>query len=317
MQNPFQQTTSGNMHDPLAFVKKLWGDMQLPGMVTPTLSVDELDKQIKDLKTVESWLTVNMNMLKGTIQALEVQRATIAALKTMGESFAQAGNGAGTTSASNNSNNAAVDEQLKQAWPMHASKYASKHASETTSSSFNPSGSTAPIPEPSVEENEEEEFDIEDEDATNSSETIEAVKASTDSPVSNEVKPSTENLSSGFHNPAAWWTVLQDQFKQALTHAMKDEDVSLAQTSREKADKTNAKVKKTATKAAPTKSPAARATTKKTVTSSPKKTTIKTQSKATTKSSSPSKAHPVANVKAQAAPKAASKTVSKAGAKKT
>lgn len=297
------------MHDPLAFVKKLWGDMQLPGMVTPTLSVDELDKQIKDLKTVESWLTVNMNMLKGTIQALEVQRATIAALKTMGESFAQAGNGAGTTSASINSNNAAVDEQLKQAWPMHASK--------TTSSSFNPSGSTAPIPEPRVEENEEEEFDIEDEGATNSSETIETIKASADSPASNEAKPSTENLSSGFHNPAAWWTVLQDQFKQALTHAMKDEDVSPAQPSREKADKTNAKVKKTTTKATPTKSPAASATTKKTVTSSPKKTTIKTQSKATTKSSSQSKARPVANVKAKAAPKVASKTVSKATAKKT
>ncbi|MBR7748236.1 PhaM family polyhydroxyalkanoate granule multifunctional regulatory protein [Undibacterium baiyunense] len=312
MQNPFQQTTSGNMHDPLAFVKKLWGDMQLPGMVTPTLSVDELDKQIKDLKTVESWLTVNMNMLKGTIQALEVQRATIAALKTMGESFAQAGNGTSATPESNHANNAAVDEQLKQAWPMHASK--------TTSSSFNPSGSTAPIPEPSVEENEEEEFDIEDEGATNSSETIEAVEASADSPVSNEAKPSTENLSSGFHNPAAWWTVLQDQFKQALTHAMKNEDVSPARSSREKADKTNAKVKKTTTKAAPTKSPAARATTKKTVTSSPKKTPIKTpiktQSRATTKSSSQSKARPVANAKAKAAPKVASKIVSKAAVKK-
>ncbi|GGX16538.1 PhaM family polyhydroxyalkanoate granule multifunctional regulatory protein [Undibacterium macrobrachii] len=310
MQNPFQQTTSGNMHDPLAFVKKLWGDMQLPGMVTPTLSVDELDKQIKDLKTVESWLTVNMNMLKGTIQALEVQRATISALKTMGESFAQAGSRAEATSASNHSNNAAVDEQIKQAWPMHASKYASK----TTSSSFNPSGSTAPISEPSVEENEEEEFDIEDEGTTNSSETIETIKASADSPASNEAKPPTENPSSGFHNPAAWWTVLQDQFKQALTHAMKDEDVSPAQTSHEKADKTNAKVKKTTDKVTPTKSPAARATTKKTVTSSPKNASIKTQRKATTKSSSQSKVRPVANVKA--APKAASKTVSKATAKK-
>lgn len=310
MQNPFQQTTSGNMHDPLAFVKKLWGDMQLPGMVTPTLSVDELDKQIKDLKTVESWLTVNMNMLKGTIQALEVQRATIAALKTMGESFAQAGNGSGATSVSDNSNNAAVDEQLKQAWPMHASK--------TTSSSFNPSGPAAPIPEPSVEENEEEEFDIEDEEATNSSETIEAVKASTESPLSNDAKSYTENLSSGFHNPAAWWTVLQDQFKQALTHAMKDEDDSPAQSSREKAGKPSTKptVKKTATKAASTKSPVAKAATKKTVASSPKNAPIKTQSSARSKSSSQSSARPVANAKAKAAPKVASKTVPKAAAKK-
>lgn len=315
MQNPFQQTTSGNMHDPLAFVKKLWGDMQLPGMVTPTLSVDELDKQIKDLKTVESWLTVNMNMLKGTIQALEVQRATIVALKTMGESFAQAGNGSGTTSASNHSNSAAVDEQIKQAWPMHASK--------TTSSSFNPASSTAPIPEPSVEENEEEEFDIEDEDASNASETIEAAKTSTDSRVSDEAKSSTESPTSGFHNPAAWWTVLQDQFKQALTHAMKDEDVAPAQPSREKVDKANAKtkLKKTAnkattTKTATTKSPVAKPATKQTVASSSKKALVKTQSSARSRSSSQSSARPVANTKATAAPKVASKTVSKVAAKK-
>ena len=39
-------------NDPLDFVKNMWGNMgfSLPGMVTPTLDTDELQKQITDLK---------------------------------------------------------------------------------------------------------------------------------------------------------------------------------------------------------------------------------------------------------------------------
>lgn len=79
--------------DTLDFVKNLWGSMNVPGigaMGGPALSTDELDKKIADLKAVESWLNLNANMLRATIQALEVQRGTIATLKSMGESMAQA-----------------------------------------------------------------------------------------------------------------------------------------------------------------------------------------------------------------------------------
>ena len=76
------------MADTLEFVKKMWGGAHastgIPGMVMPTLSLDEVNKQIADLKAVESWLSVNMNMLRGTIQALEVQAATISTLQAMG-----------------------------------------------------------------------------------------------------------------------------------------------------------------------------------------------------------------------------------------
>jgi hypothetical protein len=83
------------MTDTLEFVKNLWGSMNIPGVTVPgmsgsTLSTDELDKKIADLKAVESWLNLNIGMLRGTIQALEVQRGTIATLKSMGESMAQA-----------------------------------------------------------------------------------------------------------------------------------------------------------------------------------------------------------------------------------
>jgi hypothetical protein len=78
-----------SFQDPLNFVKKMWGDMQVPGMVTPSMSQEDLDKQIHDLKAVENWLQMHMNVLRTTIQGLEVQKATLHALKTMGEQFSQ------------------------------------------------------------------------------------------------------------------------------------------------------------------------------------------------------------------------------------
>jgi hypothetical protein len=72
--------------DPFEFLKKMWGPMgqSLPGMVTPTLDVNEIDKRIGELKSVETWLGMNLNMLKMTIQGLEMQRATLAAFQSMG-----------------------------------------------------------------------------------------------------------------------------------------------------------------------------------------------------------------------------------------
>lgn len=75
-----------NAQDPLEFVRGMWNNMgfSLPGMVTPTLDVDELDKRITDMKAVEGWLKMNLNMLQMSIQGLELQRATLAAVKAMG-----------------------------------------------------------------------------------------------------------------------------------------------------------------------------------------------------------------------------------------
>jgi hypothetical protein len=97
MLKPPSQNVPG-MTDTLEFVKSLWGGMGVPGMSgtgagklgTPALSVDELDKRITDLKAVESWLNLNLTMLRTSIQALEVQRGTLATLKSMSESMAQA-----------------------------------------------------------------------------------------------------------------------------------------------------------------------------------------------------------------------------------
>ena len=79
-----------NAQDPLEFVRGMWSQMgfSLPGMVTPTLDVDELDKRIKDMRAVEGWLKMNLNMLQMSIQGLEMQRAALAAVKAMSQQAA-------------------------------------------------------------------------------------------------------------------------------------------------------------------------------------------------------------------------------------
>ena len=59
---------------------------QLPKLgnwVAPTLNVEELDKRIDELKAVQFWLDQNATALKATIQALEVQKMTLATLRGM------------------------------------------------------------------------------------------------------------------------------------------------------------------------------------------------------------------------------------------
>ncbi|MGB4914313.1 MAG: PhaM family polyhydroxyalkanoate granule multifunctional regulatory protein [Candidatus Dechloromonas phosphoritropha] len=76
-----------NLNDPLAFVRSMWSGMgiTMPGMVTPTFDVDELEKRIKDMKAVEAWLRMNLSMLQMTIQGLEMQRTTLGAVQAMGQ----------------------------------------------------------------------------------------------------------------------------------------------------------------------------------------------------------------------------------------
>ena len=59
---------------------------QMPSLgswVAPTLNVEELDRRIEELKAVQFWLDQNATALKATIQALEVQKMTLATLKGM------------------------------------------------------------------------------------------------------------------------------------------------------------------------------------------------------------------------------------------
>ena len=59
---------------------------QMPNLaswIAPTLNVEDLEKRISELKTVHFWLDQNSKALSATIQALEVQKMTLATLKGM------------------------------------------------------------------------------------------------------------------------------------------------------------------------------------------------------------------------------------------
>ena len=211
----------GAMTDTLDFVKNLWGSMGVPGMgipgvTAPSLSVEDLDKKIADLKAVEAWLNVNGTMLRGTIQALEIQRGTIATLKSMGASMAAAITQPG-----------ASEKNLFDSVP-----YASAFFQQTPPAA-KPAEKAPPPPPPQ-----------------------EAPAAQ-----AQQASPSAD-AAAQLANPAVWWNLLQDQFKQAVSTAMapeppaknKDDAAKSAPTPRAKpaAAETAAKAK------APVKAPAKR-----------------------------------------------------------
>lgn len=88
MNAPFQ------FPDSLEMMKQFWGSwtdcLNATGIMGPTLDLQEIERRIKDLKTVEHWLNVNLTMLHTTIHALEVQKDTLATLQAIGQQFEKA-----------------------------------------------------------------------------------------------------------------------------------------------------------------------------------------------------------------------------------
>jgi hypothetical protein len=176
------------MTDTLDYVKSLWGSMgvpgiSIPGIATPTLSVDDLDKKINELKAVESWLALNSTMLRSSIQALEVQRGTIAALKSMGQSLA-----------------ASMQQPVGK---PDKSPFASSSTSRA------PNGHAAePKPEPAA-----------------------AAPSAEDSAPADKPHAATDAATAAaaqMANPAIWWNLLQEQFKQAVNTALTTEPAKAA-----------------------------------------------------------------------------------------
>ena len=68
--------------DPFEIFRRLWGPLGLPvpGMAVPTLDPKAVAKRIAELRSVESWLEVNLNMVRFAVQGLEVQRSALLAM---------------------------------------------------------------------------------------------------------------------------------------------------------------------------------------------------------------------------------------------
>ncbi len=72
----------GIPNDFFEFMQKMWNPLSfpIPGMFTPTVNVAEIDKKISELKTVETWLTMNLGFVQVTIKTLEMQKAALESL---------------------------------------------------------------------------------------------------------------------------------------------------------------------------------------------------------------------------------------------
>ena len=69
--------------DPFEFLKSLWGPMGLPLPGSMGLGLDpvDIDKRIAELKSVENWLNMNLNVLRTTVHSMEMQKSGVAAVR--------------------------------------------------------------------------------------------------------------------------------------------------------------------------------------------------------------------------------------------
>ena len=79
-------TDSKLPQDPFEMFRKLWGPLGLPvpGMAMPTLDPAEIEKRISDLRSIEGWLTLNLNMVRMSVSGLEVQKTALEAMQSAG-----------------------------------------------------------------------------------------------------------------------------------------------------------------------------------------------------------------------------------------
>ena len=68
--------------DLFEFFQKMWNptSFPLPGMFTPTMNVEDIEKKIAELQSVENWLKMNLTFLQMTIKTLEMQKAALESL---------------------------------------------------------------------------------------------------------------------------------------------------------------------------------------------------------------------------------------------
>ena len=114
------------------------GMAQMPSLgnwVAPTFNVEDLEKRIEELKAVHFWLDQNTKALSATIQAMEVQKMTLATLRDLNVNFGGVAK-AGEASA------AAAAESASKA-------FASFGAAASPAAA--PAAAPAPAPEPAPE----------------------------------------------------------------------------------------------------------------------------------------------------------------------
>ncbi len=167
---------------------------QMPNLsswVAPTLNVEELEKRIEELKAVHFWLEQNSKVLGATIQALEVQKMTLATLKGMNFSMGDMANAFKLKATE------AVGSTL-----MGGAQKVGEKASDTAKSAFNMASGAAGMAASAV-----------------GGAATGAVKA-----VANKRQASAAKSAAagGVVDPMQWWGALTEQFQGIAASAMKD-----------------------------------------------------------------------------------------------
>ncbi len=79
-----QFMTSLSVTDAFGFFKQVWGKSAASNLVPMNTNLEDLDQHLANLKAVEQWLTLNLNLLQATIQGVEIHRATIETFQSFG-----------------------------------------------------------------------------------------------------------------------------------------------------------------------------------------------------------------------------------------
>ncbi|EJL88643.1 hypothetical protein PMI16_02288 [Herbaspirillum sp. CF444] len=202
---------AGSIADTMEFMRKMWGSMGAPAMGIPSLSVEEINKKIADLKTVASWLELNMNMLRATIQTLEVQSATLSTLQAMG-AILTPGEGDAAAAAAKTASPFGFP-----AWPPQSpaqEKDAPRKASAPQPKSE---------PEPAVEDEEEAEEDMPEDVSAAANDAAAETEAAKEKPQAAQKPMPVPDFQASMANPNAWWNLLQEQFQQAVGNVLADQ----------------------------------------------------------------------------------------------
>lgn len=100
--------------------------------VAPTVSVEEIDKRIEELKAVQFWLDQNGKALAATVQALQVQKMTLSTLKGMNVNLQEFAQAVGAAQSGDLSNWPMGAGQKAAPAPQPAAATAEKSAAEPT-----------------------------------------------------------------------------------------------------------------------------------------------------------------------------------------
>jgi len=195
----------GQMLDSVEFVKRAWSStLNLPGSLVPTVDIGELDKRIADLKAVEQWLELNLSMLRGTVQALEIQRGTIAAVKAFGVTLGAAQPGTGDTESAAALRRAMAEVAARQSKMASMAPGPAPAPAPAPPPSAAPGPAATPAPDPS---------------ATAARPDAKKATSARAARASSAPDPAPAPGLPGI-NPSAWWNLLQHNFNQVAEAAL-------------------------------------------------------------------------------------------------